>query len=88
MMATMLVYSLNCRGLAEDHKRRQIFNFFQQTAADIILLQETHTSIKSSRKYDREWKNPKRAVSLQLLQDIQIFLDHIHRTCLLKAQGY
>ena len=55
-MATLSVSSLNCRGLGNRQKRKQIFDFFHQTAADIILLQETHTTIASARRYRSEWK--------------------------------
>ena len=56
MMTTLKVSCLNCRGLGNRQKRQQIFNFFHQTAADVILLQETHTTIDSANRYKREWK--------------------------------
>ena len=56
MMATLKISSLNCRGLGNRNKRTQIFNFFNQTAVDVVLLQETHTTISTSNRYKKEWK--------------------------------
>ena len=43
----------NVRGISDVHKRRQVFNFFRQSKADIIFLQETH----STKRHMKFWRN-------------------------------
>ena len=47
------IVSFNVRGMAEVNKRRELFNFFRDKNADITLIQETHSSSKTS----KIWKN-------------------------------
>ena len=56
MTYNMRVESLNCKGLGSNQKRRAIMEHFHLKRCDVILLQETHTTIKTSQKYQREWK--------------------------------
>lgn len=56
MAAVLRLESLNCKGLGSPAKRRQIMEHFKNKRCDIILLQETHATIQSERKYSREWK--------------------------------
>ena len=52
----MLFLSLNVRGLAQAHKRRDVFNWLSQSKKDeIILLQETHCSKELENKWKNEW---------------------------------
>ena len=46
------VITANMQGLADKVKRRQWFNYFRQTKADIICMQKTHC-IKNRQKI---WK--------------------------------
>ena len=41
-MADLKLLSINCRGLAQQHKRRDVLNYLNKSSADIIFLQETH----------------------------------------------
>ena len=48
------IISLNCRGLAEGNKRRQVFNFYRKKC-DILCLQETHSTSKTQTIWENEW---------------------------------
>jgi len=49
------IVSLNVRGLANFRKRRSIFNWCRRTKADLILLQETHSSSETEFQWQNEW---------------------------------
>ena len=44
------IFSLNCRGMGNKDKRRQVFHFHRKKSSSILFLQETH-STKSFEKY-------------------------------------
>ena len=48
------IISINCRGLAEQKKRRAIFNYYRDRA-DIICIQETHSDAKNDNMWSMEW---------------------------------
>ena len=46
----------NVKGLQNKEKRAQIFNFCKEKGKNgIVLLQETHSSVKDVRKWKKEW---------------------------------
>ena len=46
----------NVKGLQNKEKRIQIFNFCKEKGRNgIVLLQETHSSVKDVRKWKKEW---------------------------------
>ena len=47
--------SFNVRGLSEVNKRRQIFNYIKKHKVDIALLQETHSSSRTSNSWHNKW---------------------------------
>ena len=48
--------SYNVKGLQNKEKRVQIFNFCKEKGKNgIVLLQETHSSLKDVRKWKKEW---------------------------------
>ena len=49
------IMSLNVRGLRQDLKRKKIFTWLQKQTIDIILLQETHSTIEIENKWIAEW---------------------------------
>jgi exonuclease III len=54
--------SLNCRGLGDINKRQKLIgwlNKFQNAARKIILLQETHTTLKTEKQWENDWKDCK-----------------------------
>ena len=57
-MANFSLVSLNVRGLNNVSKRRAVFNWFENRKFDVVLLQETYTTIHSESLWNREWKGP------------------------------
>ena len=54
--------SFNARGLADNNKRRSTFNWInkhQKGPFDIILLQETHSSLLNEAEFKTTWNNYK-----------------------------
>lgn len=49
--------SFNVNGLRDVNKRRSVFNFLKTTNANIVLLQETHSSIDDETIWSNEWGN-------------------------------
>ena len=49
------IFSLNCRGLGNKEKRRQVFNFLRNKPSSILFLQETHSTISSEKYWLSEW---------------------------------
>ena len=49
------ICSLNERGLGNDFKRRCVLNWIRNLDFHLILLQETHSTIKSERRWKNEW---------------------------------
>ena len=56
MAGSLRIDSLNCKGLGNRHKRRSILEHFHKVGSDLVLLQETHTTLATSKLYGREWK--------------------------------
>ena len=50
------IASLNVRGLISDLKRRKIFLWFEKQDIDLILIQETHCSLKNIEKIRKDWE--------------------------------
>ena len=49
------ILSLNCRGLANKEKRRDLFAFFKEKNCDIIFLQDTHWDTEIGLLAKQEW---------------------------------
>lgn len=49
------VVSFNVNGLRSEQKRRSIFNYLKYFKADIILLQETHSTCEDETVWTNEW---------------------------------
>ena len=47
--------SLNVRGLSNFHKRRAIFSWCRKQKADLIFLQETHSTAERQDQWRKEW---------------------------------
>ena len=50
--------SLNRRGISNYRKRRTIFTCCRKQKADVIFLQETHSTEKNETQWKREWGGP------------------------------
>ena len=49
------VCSFNAKGLGEIKKRRKTFNFLKQLSYDVILLQETHSTLEEESLWKKQW---------------------------------
>lgn len=47
--------TLNVRGLTDDAKRRDVFNYLQQKKCDIFFIQESHSTSEKIKKWLAEW---------------------------------
>lgn len=54
-MAGIKVVSLNVNGLNIPHKRRILFDHLRKTKADLFLIQETHSTPDSAKRWELEW---------------------------------
>ena len=48
-------FSLNVRGLSNYRKRRAIFTWCRKQKADLLFLQETHSTKNAENQWKREW---------------------------------
>ena len=53
-MATFKVFSLNVRGVADEVKRKAIFQKHRKNA-DLLILVETHSSVETEKIWENEW---------------------------------
>ena len=53
--SSLKIVSLNVRGLRDNTKRKAMFLFIRKTDANIILLQETHSSDTDSTFWKSQW---------------------------------
>ena len=51
----MKIGTLNCKGLADEKKRKDVFNWLRQKKLDIYCLQEAH--IQNSKREQARWKS-------------------------------
>lgn len=54
-MVDFSVVSYNVRGLGDEKKRRKIFNYLHEKKWDIVLLQETHSTVAKESFWTNEW---------------------------------
>ena len=52
----LTITSLNVNGLSDEKKRTNAYQFLKNKTADIILLQETHSTKENQTKRQKEWK--------------------------------
>ena len=57
-MITGKLISLNIRGISNFRKRKTIFTWCRKQKADIIFLQETHSTENNEAQWKREWGAP------------------------------
>ena len=46
---------MNCRGLGQFKKRKDVFNFLRTTGADVFLLQDIHCSDEKKMSFRNAW---------------------------------
>ena len=49
------VISYYARGLGDAVKRREVFQYFRDRNADIIIVQESHSTVKMEKMWRKEW---------------------------------
>ena len=54
-MASLKIASLNCQGIADPKKRRDIFQYLRNKKFDLYLLQDTHFDNKMVKRIIMEW---------------------------------
>ena len=55
MNSSVKIISMNCHGLADPHKRRDVFHYFGKKSYSIYLLQDTHFDPKIESCIRAEW---------------------------------
>ena len=50
-MSDLSIITFNVRGLGDSTKRREVFDHLRDENADVIYLQETHSSKKTQKVY-------------------------------------
>ena len=54
-MSDLKFTSMNCRGLAQYQKRRDVLNYLKHSKADIFFLQETHMTQQTIQYFNTVW---------------------------------
>ena len=57
-MENLNLVSLNVRGLQNTNKRNRIFQYFKIKKYDVVLLQETYSTLEDENKWKKEWEGP------------------------------
>ena len=50
----IVIKSQNVRGLSNSRKRKRLFSWLQQTKADVLFLQETHSTPDSEHEWEKD----------------------------------
>ena len=56
LMAELKILSMNCRGLGEHKKRRDVIHYIKKLNYNIVFLQETHTTKESLPYFNNLWQ--------------------------------
>ena len=52
---TFIMLTLNCKGINDHRKRKDVFDYLRQQKADIIFLQETHLKFEDEHFIRSGW---------------------------------
>ena len=52
---TLNIITANVNGLSDHIKRRKVFQYFREKNFDVILLQETHSTIDNEKFWRSQW---------------------------------
>ena len=55
MGKTIKIASLNVRGINQQNKCKEMFNYFRKKELDVICIQESHSTAKEQRLWDLQW---------------------------------
>ena len=82
---SLKLLSLNVKGLSNPRKRRAIFTWRRKQRAELIFLQETHSTKNSECKWKKEWgsdiifshgSSNARGVAVLIKSDLDIVIQH------------
>ena len=91
-MVRTTIISFNVNGLSDRIKHREVFNYLHSKNYDIILLQETHSTVSCEKQWSAEWgrkiwfshgESNAKGVAILFHRDIQITVHNV----LSKQQG-
>ena len=54
----IVLSSVNCRGLQDLKKRRDVLDYLKNLNSNITCLQDTHLTLKNEREIKEIWNNP------------------------------
>ena len=86
-MAELTIGTMNCRGMSDVRKRRDVMNFLRNGDYDILFLQDTHLTKNSLQYFNNLWKgksyhschtNRSRGVAIMIKQTLQHELVQVH----------
>lgn len=86
--AKVKVVTLNVNGLKDSDKRRNIFHFLKSVDSNVILLQETHSTISDEKMWSNEWgshflfshgTNMARGVALIFQRNFPVQIENVNR---------
>ena len=84
---SLKLLSLNVRGLGNFRKRRAVFTWCRKQKADLIFLQETHTTKNYESQWKKEWgssimfshgRTNARGVAVLIRSGLDIVIQHEH----------
>ena len=56
-MSNLNICSVNCRGIGEYRKRKDVFNYLRKLDCNIFLLQDVHCSLEKVNSFRNMWGN-------------------------------
>ena len=87
-MSNLKIFSLNCRGLSDTAKRRDVFHYLKKYNTHIICLQDVHWVNEKEIDYRMEWGNDlffssyasnSRGVAILFNKNFACKVNHVHR---------
>ena len=51
MMSDLKIVSVNCQGLGDFKKRKDVFQFYRKLGCNILCLQDTHFTKRKRKRY-------------------------------------
>ena len=88
-MIELTVATMNCRGLSDVRKRRDVMNFLRNKDYDILFLQDTHLTTNSLQYFNSLWRgkcyhschtNRSRGVTIMIKHTLQHELIQVHHS--------
>ena len=72
-MGKITVASVNCRGLGNVQKRRDVFHYLRQKRYSIYFLQDTNLDPKLDKYISAEWGFTSFVVVVPIIQDLEVW---------------